>query len=238
MTGFLLHIFLSSLCLTFVYGFYILVLRNKINFTLLRYYLLGGIMISLILPLSDYSIDSERVSIISIMPVIKKSSGIAEDMNSFSLPGQGPEMAPENKRSVPWWRMLFITYLVVSLFLFLKIIRQIMILIRYSSMGGIEKIGSCRIIRLKNQDLNFSFFKWIFLGGNLKPDEEDPILQHEYVHASQGHTFDLILGEVMICLMWFNPIIWLYRNEIQLNNEYIADFTLLRSGTTSLTGQR
>jgi len=36
---------------------------------------------------------------------------------------------------------------------------------------------------------------------------------HEKVHIQQGHSFDIILAELVLVFQWFNPFAWLYREN-------------------------
>jgi hypothetical protein len=46
---------------------------------------------------------------------------------------------------------------------------------------------------------------------------------HEQVHAQQLHSADILFFELSTIINWFNPIAYLYQNEIRKIHEYIAD---------------
>jgi TonB family protein len=72
---------------------------------------------------------------------------------------------------------------------------------------------------------------WIFINPSLHTAAEtDQILTHEYIHAKQKHTVDVILSELMTILFWINPFVWLIRKDVRENLEYIADSNVLTSG--------
>jgi hypothetical protein len=82
--------------------------------------------------------------------------------------------------------------------------------------------------RFKNA---FSFFNLIFINPEVfSKEEREQIISHEKVHASQYHSFDLILIELLAAAMWFNPLVWMMRKSIQLVHEYLADEGALHSG--------
>ena len=73
-----------------------------------------------------------------------------------------------------------------------------------------------------------SFFKYIFI----YPDDYDfeayeQIIKHEKTHVRLGHSFDLLLAELAVIALWFNPLIWLFKKEIEKNNEYQTDSILV-----------
>jgi TonB family protein len=67
----------------------------------------------------------------------------------------------------------------------------------------------------------FSFFNNIFIANDIDPD--DVIYNHERVHASQYHSFDVLLFEIIGIFCWFNPIIYAYKIAIKNIHEFIAD---------------
>jgi TonB family protein len=58
------------------------------------------------------------------------------------------------------------------------------------------------------------------------------ILDHEFAHIRQGHTFDLLLAELFIAFQWFNPFAWLIKRSVILNHEYLADKISLLNNTS------
>jgi beta-lactamase regulating signal transducer with metallopeptidase domain len=45
-----------------------------------------------------------------------------------------------------------------------------------------------------------------------------------------GHSWDLLLVDLLGCLQWFNPAMWLLRVELRAVHEYEADEQVLRCG--------
>src|SRR5690606_12097402 len=68
---------------------------------------------------------------------------------------------------------------------------------------------------------SFSFFSRIFLGQKVVKDEI--VHAHEQVHVSQGHSYDVLLMELVIIFNWFNPIVYLLLKELKFQHECIAD---------------
>ena len=56
------------------------------------------------------------------------------------------------------------------------------------------------------------------------------ILVHEQAHQRLGHSWDLLLVDLLGCLQWFNPAMWLLRVELRAVHEYEADEQVLRCG--------
>lgn len=46
------------------------------------------------------------------------------------------------------------------------------------------------------------------------------------------HTYDLILTELFIALLWFNPFVYFFRNSIKAVHEFQVDDKVLKNGTS------
>jgi hypothetical protein len=80
----------------------------------------------------------------------------------------------------------------------------------------------------------FSFFPYVVIPKNtFENGDFSEILEHEKAHIRQGHTFDLLLSELLIAFLWFNPFMWLIKRSIVLNHEYLADNFLLKNSCSN-----
>ncbi|MEL6536664.1 MAG: M56 family metallopeptidase, partial [Bacteroidota bacterium] len=70
-----------------------------------------------------------------------------------------------------------------------------------------------------------SFFRWIFLP---KLPAEEAILSHEKAHVQQGHSWDVLIAELWLCLSWWNPMAYAYLGALRQVHEYLADATALQ----------
>ena len=74
----------------------------------------------------------------------------------------------------------------------------------------------------------FSWMKWIFLS---REDLASPaVLTHEKAHVALGHSRDLLIVDLITTLQWFNPAIWLLRQDLRSLHEYEADEKVLEGG--------
>jgi bla regulator protein blaR1 len=85
-------------------------------------------------------------------------------------------------------------------------------------------MGKYKFIETKQDHGPFSFFKYIVYNPELhNPAERELIFKHEQVHSSQYHTMDILISNIVCCILWFNPLSWLYKKSIVQNLEFIAD---------------
>ena len=75
-----------------------------------------------------------------------------------------------------------------------------------------------------------SFFNYIFINpASYDFDTYEQIIAHEKIHVQKGHTFDLLLAEFVVIILWFNPFIWLFRKEVEKNIEYQTDDLIINN---------
>ena len=86
------------------------------------------------------------------------------------------------------------------------------------------------LVNLQGEIEPCSFFKYIFINPSLYDyDTYEQILNHEKIHVDKKHTIDLIISELAVIVFWFNPFVWLLRQEIEKNIEYQTDWLILES---------
>jgi TonB family protein len=76
----------------------------------------------------------------------------------------------------------------------------------------------------------FSWVKYIIINRKDHDENLQEILTHEQAHIRCRHSIDVLVCDVLCCLQWFNPAMWLLRRELCAVHEYEADKTVLDSG--------
>jgi len=77
----------------------------------------------------------------------------------------------------------------------------------------------------------FSWMHYIVMSETDYKDAGDMIINHECSHLNLLHWIDLLLAQIVIILLWYNPAAWLMRSELRSVHEYQADSAVLRCGT-------
>ncbi|MGZ3926175.1 MAG: M56 family metallopeptidase [Mucilaginibacter sp.] len=110
----------------------------------------------------------------------------------------------------------------------LNLLVQVVVLLYRSYSNPVIMDGKFRIIEVKGDKAPCSFGNNIFINPE-KYDWEtyNQILMHEKVHIEQGHSFDILLAELVLVFQWFNPFAWLYRGELENNLEFLTDEAVL-----------
>jgi len=99
------------------------------------------------------------------------------------------------------------------------------------------KDGLVRIVEWNRDKAPCSFGNCIFINpAQYDWETYNQIIQHEKIHIAQGHSFDILLAELLVVVQWFNPFAWQYRRSVEQNIEYLTDAEMLRSRDVDTTG--
>ncbi|MCP9611400.1 M56 family metallopeptidase [Coprobacter tertius] len=119
----------------------------------------------------------------------------------------------------------------VSFILFIKMALGIFLICRKIIKIPVVTISGIKVRSLLSKEEPHSFFRWICVyPEGYEQGELYDILLHEQVHVKQWHSIDIIIAQVVTCIGWYNPFVWLLRSEIRMNHEFMADEGVLRQG--------
>lgn len=212
MTSFLPYIARAGLYLGLFYAFYLLVMRRTTFFRLNRSLLLAGSFLCLLLPL------------IRLRTV--KSAAVASDLTMVV----GSEPAEQVLRAAfPWKEVLlalFVVGAIATLALYLVSARKMGRLIR---KGESQERERCKLVLLDEDIPSFSWGRTVVM--SRKDLEQNPaIFTHELMHIRCMHSVDLLLFLPLQMLFWWNPLVWITREELRLLHEYEADERVIQKG--------
>ena len=83
----------------------------------------------------------------------------------------------------------------------------------------------------------YSFLHYIIISVSDYERLRKPILAHEQAHIRLGHSWDLLLLEVVKAIQWFNPFVYLLERDLKAVHEYEADNAVLNQGIDAKTYQ-
>ena len=76
----------------------------------------------------------------------------------------------------------------------------------------------------------FSWMRYIVMNRSDYAAQDAAILAHERGHIRLGHSWDVLLVDLFTALQWFNPTIWMLRQDLRSIHEYEADGEVLSQG--------
>ena len=214
-----------SISLAVLYIFYRAVLRPLTFYQWNRFYLLCYSLLSFIIPfinITPWIRQTSKPGLVNIIPSI--------NMSAFAAGNSNEDLSLLQRLTVQNW--LMIVFCIGGAVILVKVMLQYQSLrrIRQSAVLLDAKAG----VQLYETDAGvspFSFGNAIYFNRRLHTEDElKRIIQHEFVHVKQKHTIDLLLGELLCVVNWFNPFAWAIRHSIRQNLEFIADNNVVSNG--------
>ena len=208
------YILKSSGLMALFYFAYLVLLRKETFFTSNRWFLLSGLVTSILLPLFFITkvifVEAPKVNLNHINTI---SSGIKTTVTEI----------PETP-SFDWSLLLWSVYGCLAAFFLLKLAFSFISLYMLLHKENVNKSGNFKLIDLNQNIAPFSFFNYIVYNSKLYSETElESILSHEAIHSKEKHSLDVLVSQLVCAVFWFNPIVWFYKKAIVQNLEYIAD---------------
>lgn len=199
------------LCSGIVLGLYYLFLAKEKTLTFNRFYLLLGLIFSYSIPF--VTIETKEI-------VKEKTALLLEEEIPMQIL-QNP--TPMQAETFDYTQLLLIIYFVISGILIVKMLCSI---VKIKTLKGRKIIYQNRnVVLLEKEIAPFSFLSTIYLSEKYFKDKkiDERMFLHEEIHVKQKHSFDVLLIEVVKAFSWFNPFIYLYKNVMITNHEFLAD---------------
>ena len=222
MGTFLVYILKSAVCLAMFYLFYRLLLSKETFHRFNRMALLGVMLLSCLLPLVKVTV--EQASPVNAQVMSMEDLLLMYQWNSEAV-------VEEGSRPFHWQEGLVLVYFVGLFFVIVRhlwSLGRMLYLIRHSRCERLD--NGIRLVVHRRKLAPFSWMRYIVISETDLKESGHHILVHEMGHIHHHHSWDLLLTEACAWLQWFNPAIWLLKQELQNIHEYEADEEVLRQG--------
>jgi TonB family protein len=224
MNNFLFYLLKVSAGATLFYLCYLLLFRKETFYLRNRIFLILTFILPAVFPLIK-------------IPVIKNNVVSAMTVNTFENLNYSQNSLvatlPSTTNSFDYNRLFISIYFIVAVIFLLRIIISLIVTYRIIKKGTINNNHFPKIVISDNQLPPFSFFPYAVIPSeDYKSGNYKDLLDHEFAHLRQGHTFDLLLSEFFIAFQWFNPVVWFIKRSVILNHEYLADYISLRNNSS------
>lgn len=223
MGTFLVYILKSAVCLAVFYLFYRLLLSKETFHRFNRIALLGVMLLSCLLPLIQVTVKEASPVNMQVMSM--------EDLLLMYQWNSGVTMVEEGSHTLRWQGMLVLVYFAGLLFVIARhlwSLGRMLFLIRHSRCEKLDH--GVRLVIHHRPIAPFSWMRYIVISETDLKEGGHYILVHEQAHIRLRHSWDLLLTELCAWVQWFNPAIWLLKQELQNIHEYEADEEVLRQG--------
>jgi beta-lactamase regulating signal transducer with metallopeptidase domain len=224
MDNLLLYLLRVSAGTMLFYLCYILFFSKDTFYLRNRIFLIGLLLLSIIIPVlkvfNIFAVDSTIEHTNSMDSIILSGAiigaTVSEKITSFDL------------------NSLFIwLYFSISVFFLLRALTSMARTLMIIRRGSIQDTKFPKVVLSDMEHPPFSFFPYVVIPKKtFESGDYLEILAHEKAHIRQGHTFDLLLSELLIVFLWFNPFMWLIKRSMVLNHEYLADNFSIKSSSS------
>ena len=195
------------------YLMYVVFLRKETFFVSNRWYLIVGLVLSLILPLITFT----KTIWVDPIPIQESFEEITPIITTS-------DATPIQENLIDWSLIATTTYIVISILLVMRITFELVSFFNRIRKLNKKKESEYTLIYSNTTENPFSFFNYVVINPSLFSEIEiQHILTHESIHVKQKHSVDVLLGKLFCALFWVNPIVWLYRKAMLQNLEFIAD---------------
>jgi len=220
---FLVYILKSAVCLAMFYLFYRLLLSKETFHRFNRMALLGVMLLSCLLPLVKVTV--EQASPVNAQVMSMEDLLLMYQWNSEAV------VVEEGSCPFHWQEGLVLVYFAGLFFVIVRhlwSLGRMLYLIRHSRCERLD--NGIRLVVHRRKLAPFSWMRYIVISETDLKESGHHILVHEMAHIHHRHSWDLLLTEACAWLQWFNPAIWLLKQELQNIHEYEADEEVLRQG--------
>ena len=245
----LVYIFKSALVLTLLYGIFALLLSKESFHRFNRMMLVNILIFSFIIPAIHITTSHPIMGVQEMSDVIsyndKSVIGMSEHLKTSQKETQEVKVSTEQPIStnimdrISWSKLAFWIYIpgvVIMLFVTLSQIIRLLL----SLKGGLRHndVHGNTIILHREPISSFSIFHYIVMSIEDYEQNKHFILTHELEHIRLGHSYDLVLLEIVKLIQWFNPFVWLLARDLRNIHEYEADEAVIKQGIDAKSYQQ
>ncbi|MBN2484650.1 MAG: TonB family protein [Bacteroidales bacterium] len=191
-----------------------------------RLYILASIIFTAVLPFLHFRLPETGGA--NLLPIVI-AGGNYTLLEAITIFGESTtRLAGRPVINFSWIKAI---YLIGFLLLVVRFILSLQGLYHFGRKARFEKMSEYILVDTNAQHSPFSFFGLLFVNrSNYGEDELDTIIKHELTHIQLKHSADILLVELVLIIQWFNPFIWLFRNDLKEVHEFQADRKALQSG--------
>ena len=233
----LLHLLYTSLSLSVFYLIFWLFLRKSTHFTLNRAYLVLSMVLSITLPLVNvpqlgFYRNVDKVTLIPDETISRNSSKVVPQVDLNVNGETKKETTPDITSAIGFTSLFFWLYstgLALMLSRLLMMVSSLWSLYRSARFKTLP--DGTRLVITHKIKAPSSFFNLLFIPeSGISDNDIHSIIAHEQVHIWQYHSLDILLAELTVAFLWFNPFSWLFKRAIRNVHEYLADEGVVHQG--------
>lgn len=223
----------TIICMGLVLLFYHFFLAREKMCQINRWYLLIGLVFSLLVPFLPVGVtdsplnfaNNQQPSIVSEDTNISANKLAIDDSIGTSI-----ETSETSITDLAWfYSHLLYLYGTVTLLLLGRLGWHLLSMRKKAMRNPASHFKGYKVVLLDEDVVPHTFGSTIYVSrkhfeeGNISKE----MLLHELTHAREHHSLDIIFIELLKAVYWFNPVLYFYKRAIQMNHEFIADQNVL-----------
>ncbi|MDL2243932.1 hypothetical protein LJC54_00280 [Parabacteroides sp. OttesenSCG-928-J18] len=221
----MVYILKSSICLAGFYIFYKWLLSGSTFHRFNRMALMGLLFISLLLPF---------VTLSTAEPMVVQQSlfDMEQLLNMMAVAevGEIPAVVTTTTAVPQWISIALWIYLLGVVFFIVKMFCSNLYILLKIGRGKVQKLeNGIRLVIVPDTCAPFSWMHYIVISRIDWEENGREIVLHETAHIRNSHFMDLLIVQLFALLHWFNPVVWLFMQELQSIHEYEADASVLQA---------
>ena len=222
------YLLLAATATALFFAAYWLLMRREKRHQMVRFYLLGTLLLAFLLPAVHLHIAVPHQYVMN-----EGATGIFPTM-TYQTAETSPtgQTSPILQADVNWLLWLWLAGAVAATAALL--VRLVSL---WRRMRGLpfEECDGVLVALLDDDTPAFSFGRRIVVGTRgFSEAEVQQLVGHERVHVRQRHTADIMFCELAKAMLWFDPFIYLYARELKRVHEYIADSAMMSADYAEL----
>ncbi len=231
----ILYIAKVLICQSLLMLSYRVLLHNERMNRFKRVYLLSAIALSFLVPFVDSPMPAmPQAKALIDMRIEPVYTSVADEMEivPLSVPQAmvahaeiTPVATVDEASEVSLTHILIAVYALVTCTLLVRLVRDVSKMMRLIRRSPQIKRGGYTIVLLENKSEICSFLHYVMLPKDdyLNRKISGDILAHEVAHVRQRHSCDVLIVELLLCLLWFDLPLYFYKAYMKMNHEYLAD---------------
>lgn len=204
---------------------YKLLIEERVAHSWARVYLVAGMLLSAVIPMLELPIYPAQ-TLYYELPLLTFTEELPE-----STPAA---MAEPKAPAIDWTRALSMVawgvYLIVCGLNIARFVYRLWVIRRLRTVAKLTVYEAYTLAESERVKEPFSFWRTIFMNYMFSGREREQILIHERSHVLHRHTAERLTLELLRCVFWFNPFVWLAANALVEVQEWEADSDVLNQG--------
>ena len=186
----------------------------------------GNMAVSMSVPVQDLRAQMERVSESEMVAQSESQSAVSVANESVPVVEKRPATV------INWWLVALAVWFAGFAFHLSRTMLSVLQVRRLIKAG--REVSREDNIHIYVVDMSISPFSWmnniVISREDYESDNRSVIIDHEMTHVRLGHSYDLMMVDLLSAMQWFNPVTIMLRKDLQDVHEFQVDGCVLRDG--------